>query len=138
MDKVHNVISRKNVYGITLFILVVVVLVSVLFPKLRDNMHTVVFNPFWPTIIPLFEIYIQTKEKENARKNERKIDALSGVLRMGINNRKERKIIKSILDAIREEDLIAYSNSLIESEELNKQVGRAGEISGISLGVNPD
>lgn len=136
MSRIHTLLSRKNVYVCALILIVIGVIFYALFPNNRDLIYSMTFNPFWPVALGILEIYLQNKEKEVAKINEKKINALSGVIRARMEIKEERTIIKSILDSMKDSDLMEYNSSLMESIEFEEKIDEAGMIQGTSQGVN--
>lgn len=136
MSKMHSYLSRKNIYALAFILILVGIVIYAFFPKIREIIYVVTFNPFWPVALGILEIYLQSKEKEMARTNEKKIDALSGVIRGRIENKNERVLIKSILDSMKDINLLEYSQEIIKQEELLERIEASGKIEGKSSDLN--
>ncbi|MFC1615155.1 hypothetical protein ACFL22_01220 [Patescibacteria group bacterium] len=128
-DKIHKILSRKNIYSVAFIVVLLLIIGYAVFPKHQVNISKFIFNPFWPIALGMFELFIQSYEKEVARKNENKINSTAGVLRtIGRTQEKFKQNTKLLLEALSGDDLIEKEKNDQDMKEMEEKLEKAGKL----------
>lgn len=137
MVKLHKFLSRKNVFGSAFILALFLIICYGFFPLYRNSISNLIFNPFWPATLGLLEIYIQTVEKETAKKNEDKIKSAGAILRAAHKSLQiDDKINRLLLEALNGDDLIQKSRDELDMEKIEEDAKKASEINKKEENIN--
>lgn len=119
LEKIQTFFSRKNVY---FFVTLIVVLLLLL------KKETVVFNPYWPIVLGLYEIFFQSLEKKIAEHDKDKVTRAGSILRTSYKAELiDEKIHLLFLEALGGEDSIELSQNDSNDTKLKKKIDKASE-----------
>lgn len=129
LEEIQSYFSRKNIYFFVLIAMVVLAIFYGLKSEWRNIIEIIFFNPLWPTVLIILDIYLQHRDSDIIETNRRKIANAGSVLRTASKVECDNStLINLLLEALNGDDLLEKEIADQKEKELEEKTLKAGRV----------